>query len=397
MPYVGGSNGNGRSFYVESDNSAVYSDLWVESPVFDLSGLSNPVYLMDIKYDLTYDWCDRAVYVQYSLNGGTSWTTLGTNADPNWYTPNANTCWPNTWSGGIDSGWTTVQNDLCDLIGETCVKFRVYGDDLRYLDRFAFDNVRIEDRVDVGVTAFVEPVTSSCLLSATQPVTITVYNYSCAGLTNIPVECVVNGPNSYVLTGTVPGPLPSGGSVNYTFTPTIDMTTVGTYNFTAYTQMAGDINTSNDTATTTVTVNNLLINTFPHVENFNANSGVGVWTPGSSNVNNYWNWGALPGGYLGGAATNCWYMVRDGTSTYNDMWVESPVFDFSAATNPVLTFEIQYDLSYDWCDRAVLVQYTTNGGTPGLPWVRLLILIGMTPAPILVGPIPGRPGSRTDG
>ncbi len=361
--YLGGPGGNVESCFMVSDGSSTYSDLWVESPIFDFTGLVNPMLTMDIKYDLTYDWCDRAVYVQYSTNGGTSWTTLGTNADPGWYAPGSNTCWPNTWSAGVVSEWTQVQHTLCNLVGETCVKFRVYADDIRYSDMFAFDNFNIEDRTDVGVIAFIEPLADNCLHSANQTVTVEVFNWSCAPVSNVPVVCDITGAATTTLNDVVPGPIPASGSVNFTFTTTFDMTPVGTYDFVAYTDLPLEANRNNDTSYHSVTVNHQLINTFPHYEQFNANSGVGVWAPAAGDANNYWTWGAVP--YLGGPGGygNSWYIVKDGTSTYHDMWLESPVFDFTGLTNPVLNFDLKYDLAYDWCDRAVYIQYTTNGGT----------------------------------
>jgi len=363
VPYLGGPDGNGNSWFIESYDLSAYSDIWVESPVFDFTGLTNPMLLMDIKYNLTYDWCDRSVYVQYSTNGGGAWTTLGTNADPNWYNPGANTCWPNTWAAGVDSGWTNVQQTLCDLIGETCVKFRIYGDDMRYLDMFAFDNFTIEDRTDVGVVAFIEPVSSGCLPTNPANITVQLFNWSCSDVSNIPVTCLVAGPNAYTINETVAGPIPAGGSLDYTFTTTIDITAIGTYDLTSYTSVVTDPNAANDTSSTTVVVNNLLLNTFPYTEEFNANSGYGGWNPGTSVTTNYFEWGALPGTYTGTSATNCWYLVRDGSSTFSDCWVESPVFDFTGLINPTLTFDAQYNLAYDWCDRGVYVQYSTNGGT----------------------------------
>ena len=362
MPYVGGSNGYGNSYYVESENTATYTDLWVESPVFDFSGLTNPMLLVDLKYDLSYDWCDRAVSVDYSIDGGTNWTRLGTNAEPGWYNPGANTCWPNTWSAGVDTGWTTMQHTLCPLIDETCVKFRFYGDDLRYLDRFAFDNFRIEDRVDVGVTAFIDPVDVGCLFSGNQQVTIAVYNWSCNDVYNVPVTCDITGAGTATLVGTVPGPIAPDDTVHYTFPSNFSMTTLGTYNFVAYTTFPLDPNPNNDTLATSINVNQLKVDVFPYTEDFNTNDGYWIGTGGDAN--NYFTWGTLPAGYLAGSSGqgDSWYMVRDGTGTYTDIQLESPVFDFSQVTNPVLKFDLQYDLTYDWCDRAVFVQYSLDGG-----------------------------------
>jgi hypothetical protein len=145
LPYLNGPDGNGDSWYVEttSSNNATY--IWVESPVFDFSNVTNPKMLMDIKHSLhNSDYFQ----VQYSLNGGTSWTPLGTSADPYWY--NTASWWRNSFSNPVDV-WTNVEHTLCMLIGESCVKFRIYGRPYystpTYSDyhHFAFDNFHISD------------------------------------------------------------------------------------------------------------------------------------------------------------------------------------------------------------------------------------------------------------
>ena len=53
------------------------------SQCYDVSNLSNPVVKFDMGFDLEQDY--DLIYLQYSLNGGTSWTILGTSGDTNWY------------------------------------------------------------------------------------------------------------------------------------------------------------------------------------------------------------------------------------------------------------------------------------------------------------------------
>jgi hypothetical protein len=81
LPYLRGPEGEGKSWYVETKTYANSTLIWAESPVFDLSSSSSPILFMDIKYEL-YSHYSSQFRVDYSLNGGTTRTQLGTSADP---------------------------------------------------------------------------------------------------------------------------------------------------------------------------------------------------------------------------------------------------------------------------------------------------------------------------
>ncbi len=56
------------------------------SPTIDLNGYSNIVLDLDIRFETetSYD----GMQIEYSLNDGTSWSTLGSTANTNWYNGN---------------------------------------------------------------------------------------------------------------------------------------------------------------------------------------------------------------------------------------------------------------------------------------------------------------------
>lgn len=367
IPYLNGAQGEGKSWYVESEglNSSTY--IWVESPIFDLSALTSPQLSFDIKYALTNSDFYR---VQYSLNGGATWVQLGNGTDPNWY--NSTNDWRNAYTNPVDD-WTQVQHDLCALAGESCVKFRIYG--RPYYGEpsyptyypFAIDNIEIRDGVDAGVIAYIEPIDDGCLFTANQQVSVEVYNYGCTPLTNVPVQCDISGILTQTLSGVVPGPIPVGGSVIFTFPTTIDMTPIGNYYFDSYTQLVGDINSLNDSLADTIVVTQITINSFPYVEDFN--SGAGYWEASGNNapLNNGRNFvlGNIP--YLNGpqGEGDSWYVESNGLNSSTYIWIESPVFDFSALSSPQLYFDIKYALTNSDFFR---VQYSTNGGST---WTQL--------------------------
>ncbi|MBP7498193.1 MAG: hypothetical protein KA792_11070, partial [Bacteroidales bacterium] len=358
VPYLNGPAGNAKSWYltVPVDGSA---DVWVESPVFNLSGLNNPVLSMDIKYKLTGS--NNKVILQYSVNDGVNWITLGNGNEPLWYNSKGYNSWNDNYNNPVTE-WTKVQHGLCAINGQSCVKFRISTQSLYYNnDRawFAFDNFKIEDRPDVGVTAYLEPVNKGCNFSAKQQITVKVFNWGCTEISNIPVYSLIKGKINTTINGIVTGPISSNSSVEYTFPGTIDMTSIGTYNFKTYTKYNGDINLENDTLSTVIQVTQPTITSFLFAENFNSNNG--YWTAGSAaaDTNRRFIWGEVP--YLNGSEgeSNSWYLTvpKDGSG---DVWAESPVFDLSKQTNPTLSMDIKYKLTGS--NNKVVVQYSIDGG-----------------------------------
>ena len=117
-------------------NTSTYNqneESWAESPSYNLAASDNP-YLSFYFYwsnegSTNYD----EIWMEYSLNNGTSWTDLstpvgtGTCYDQNWYN------YPDNWGGNVGgcfpglggpSGWVLVRKCINDLANEPNVKFR---------------------------------------------------------------------------------------------------------------------------------------------------------------------------------------------------------------------------------------------------------------------------------
>jgi hypothetical protein len=104
--------------------------------------------------------------------------------------------------------------------------------------------------VDVGVTAFVSPVSGPDLGNET--VKITVKNFGANAASNIPVSYTFNG--GAAVNGTLAGPIASGATADFTFPGTVNCGTPGaTYVFVGCTALAGDANASNNCKTVNVT------------------------------------------------------------------------------------------------------------------------------------------------
>jgi len=169
-PYFEGyqaPDGNKKAWYTRKDKS-LPENSWIQSQCFDLRNLERPMIRMDVmrSFDKTRD----GAVLQYSLDNGDSWQTLGNLGEGiNWYNSFEITNEPGGgkegagspigWSGSddftADSGWVTVAHEL-DVIGdERLVIFGIYyatdGASVVNNQGFAVDNIYIGERTKHGL------------------------------------------------------------------------------------------------------------------------------------------------------------------------------------------------------------------------------------------------------
>lgn len=103
---------------------------------------------------------------------------------------------------------------------------------------------------DVGVTSIDAPVDG--ILGGSEVVTVSIRNFGTNPQSNIPVSYTVDG--GAAVNGTYTGTIAPGVTESYTFTQTADLSTTNqAYTIVATTALAGDQDTSNDSASKTVT------------------------------------------------------------------------------------------------------------------------------------------------
>lgn len=152
---VGGLTGNN---YNNGENS------WIESPCFDLSGLTNPILSFKVFWETEKKY-DGASF-KFSIDAGASWQTLGsflsntTCLGSNWFNTNIITSLgTDGWSGNIQptspcpngagngsGAWVTAKHTLLGLLAQTSVKFRftfAAGTQCNAYDGFAIDDFSI--------------------------------------------------------------------------------------------------------------------------------------------------------------------------------------------------------------------------------------------------------------
>ncbi|MBI5217972.1 MAG: choice-of-anchor J domain-containing protein [Bacteroidia bacterium] len=104
---------------------------------------------------------------------------------------------------------------------------------------------------DIGVIGFVNPGFSiGCGLTSTESIVVKIKNFGLQSCNNFTVSYILNGGTP--VAETVTSTIPSGGTLDYTFGATANLSPTNTYILTAYTSLAGDAVTSNNTFTDTI-------------------------------------------------------------------------------------------------------------------------------------------------
>ena len=133
-------------------------DSWIKSPCFDLTSLNNPVFKLDVWWDIENSW-DGAV-IQYSTDGGVTWVRLGEVNDPiNWYNNDNITAqpggqsqgWSGTQSNKGSKGWVVAQHDIPTNIGSAIFRIAFASDGSVKYDGIAVDNIVIGEKPNVNL------------------------------------------------------------------------------------------------------------------------------------------------------------------------------------------------------------------------------------------------------
>ena len=210
--------------------------------------------------------------------------------------------------------------------------------------------------VDVGVISLDAPQ-SGCGLTAAESITITVENFGIATVTAIPVGYSMNGGPAVL--DTMFTTLSPGATASFTFATTQDLSVVGAYTFDSWTSDTVDIDNNNDSLLGEIVNNMAVISAFPYLEDFEAEplcgtfcadpcNLIGAWTnPGGDDID--WtidedatgslNTGPAVDHTTGLTTGNFIYTEASGTCFPSATGrLESPCFDVSALTNPILAF-----------------------------------------------------------
>jgi len=228
----------------------------VTSPNFDMTSLNNPHISMDVWWESEFSW--DGANLEYSIDGGSSWTTVGstTSAGTNWYTNNDvdGLSWSSSdegWTGrngtgstGGSNGWVTSEHPLTGLAGQGDVFMRVnFGSDGSVVDEgFAFDDVIVAELNDVSIVEILAD--DSICGSPSDTIWGVVTNNGINDQTGFSIGIDTNGTSStFTYTGTL-----SIKDLDTIPLLTFNSENGGLYNVSAWTNLSGDDNINNDTA-----------------------------------------------------------------------------------------------------------------------------------------------------
>jgi|GEM_PF-236718 len=225
---------------------------YIVSNCFDFSSLtSDPTLSLSINFDseTNYDggWLDA------SIDGGSTWYKIGgIGSGVNWY--NVNNTFNQlgeVWAGN-SSGWIFAKHELTGVAGEADVRLRFgFGSDgsVNGFDGVGVDDVAIF--IPVANDMASQTVVNTTMLECGDPndeLTLTLVNNGTATQSGFDVGYNVNGGIAVVENvGTLT--LAPDETATYTFTTPFNSTGAGTYNVTAWTNLPGELNVSNDTTT----------------------------------------------------------------------------------------------------------------------------------------------------
>ena len=217
-------------------------------PILNLATVTDPYlsFYYWVESEPNYD----GAYIQYSLNNGTTWQTLGNISDPNGYN------WYNsTLSNGLkafsgSSGkWMPAFLKMSELSNKANVRLRIgfYSDAAINNDGFAIDDIKITtDNLpnNVALVDIISP-TSPTTTGSAQHVTVKIANVGSNAVTNVPVGYKLNTSNTAVLE-TYNGSINPGDTVTYTFNNTFVAPHID-YMLCAFTRLSIDQINNNDT------------------------------------------------------------------------------------------------------------------------------------------------------
>ena len=327
----------------------VYEGSWVRSPVFDLSGISLPVISFDLLVNT--DPVEDGVCLQYSTNGGLTWTVIGQAGDPNnwynstWVTALYTTGQNNGWSGTNSNAWFNVKYFLPVLAGEQEVFFRLFfgsTENFGLYEGIGFDHVKLFDQpqTDVGLTAILHP-NYDCLLGSNEQVSIRIKNFGLSPVNQFDFQYWVNGSASNIesLTQT----LMPDSSLTFTFNSTSDFSAPVNYQISAKVSVQGDALAYNDSLSTDLQFVEPM--PLPFSEDFENAALPSGWSRRQNTGSNGWTFGPDQQSFYFPIPTHTSYAASNDDTCYCDMsqdFLITPYFDFTTYDSISLSFQSYY-------------------------------------------------------
>ena len=225
----------GSSSYTNVGQTALTPDNWLISPAIDLSTASGTVLLEWYAGPQRQTWHEEHYKVMVSTTG----TTVGDFSD--------NVFEETLQAGGPDGNdYFKRTADLSSYAGQTVyIAFVHYSCTNQFW--IGLDDISVYENstIDLGITTVVAPNNNSgCQLSASEQVTIRLFNYGGSTVSNFPVSYAINGGTP--VSETVSSSISPATYFDYTFTQTADLSALDYYTITCNVNVSGDVDAGNN-------------------------------------------------------------------------------------------------------------------------------------------------------
>jgi nitrous oxidase accessory protein NosD len=263
--------------------------------------------------------------------------------------------------------WTKATVDLSSFSGDVRVRFRGTKASGNQGD-ISVDNVRFYSppATDISVLELSSPVNKTCL-NGVENVSVSLYNSGFDSLdfstNNLNIKVPISGLGSGIIDTTFTNnafiggtPLPPGDTIEITV-GTVNMTSIGTYYFDLFATLTGDMDNNNDSVFNMTSTSEQIYSSFPYLEDFefftstiNATGWANGWTADPNNTTVPFRWqpdhdGTPTGGTgpvvdhsLGDSTGKYIYTEASSGVTGSEAILNSPCFDISSLTNPMMEF-----------------------------------------------------------
>lgn len=262
---------------------------------------------------------------------------------------------------------TFLQNAGQSLSSSTQIRFGQSGNgqivSRSALQGYSFDDIYLHlVTIDAALTQIISPARKACESGSNALITIQIDNNSQTSLSGVQAWYKVNN-------NAIQGPFPVGtiaanSNLQFSFPP-VDFSAYTDYTLSVWIHESSDNYLLNDTIKNYKFHNSPLINTFPHLQTFEADQG-GWYTYGQ---NSSWAWGTPGKTKINKAANGTKAWTTSLTGPYNNLetsYLESPCYDLSGfSSDPMISFSMANEIETNY-DKAWL-EVTGDGVT----WIKL--------------------------
>ncbi|MGK7388697.1 MAG: fibronectin type III domain-containing protein [Candidatus Cyclobacteriaceae bacterium M2_1C_046] len=320
-------------FYVELGSGISIIDLGFSTPEQQAALVSNNLFIDSYFSTKALDGIRPKIYAPTDFNPGSSYS--------HWD--------ENTFLRGTPNSLMTPFNATGEAIHDP-------GDITRGILRDMGWELASKLNVDLAVLEIISPTSGVNL--GEESVTVEIGNAGLSEVSKIDISYRIDG--GEWITGTYSGLIQPMGTDFFTFPQRANLSVPGkTYTIEVRIDYFIDENQENNTLTKTVT-HLLPVTSFPYTESFE--DGKSSWAVEGDPV---WELGVPSGDILNAASDGDTAWVTNLSGNYPDestSFLVSPVFDFTNRHDPIIEFDLWYDIEFGWDGLALQASFN-NGST----------------------------------